>query len=95
MLTFEYKVPLFALKFKEIICKFYELCVNSTVRVPKFAYKYIIASTSATIQITENTGKGIMNFAHLDLEVPDDVTVESIHLSENMMELSYRLGERR
>ena len=45
--------------------------------------------------LVANGIKGIMNFAHLDLEVPDDVTVESIHLSENMMELSYRLGERR
>ena len=45
--------------------------------------------------LVENGIRGIMNFAHLDLEVPNEVTVESIHLSENMMELSYRLGERR
>ena len=43
--------------------------------------------------LVANGVKGIMNFAHLDLEVPSDVSVESIHLSENLMELSYRLGE--
>ncbi len=37
--------------------------------------------------------KGIWNFAHLDLNVPDNVIVESVHLSESLMELSYRLGE--
>ena len=33
--------------------------------------------------------KAIWNFAHVDLEVPDDVTVESVHLSESLMRLSY------
>ncbi len=33
--------------------------------------------------------KAIWNFAHVDLEVPDDVTVESVHLSESLMKLSY------
>ena len=33
--------------------------------------------------------KSIWNFAHVDLEVPDDVTVESVHLSESLMKLSY------
>ena len=33
--------------------------------------------------------KGIWNFAHLDLEVPDDVSVENVHLSDSLMRLSY------
>ena len=33
--------------------------------------------------------KAIWNFAHIDLEVPDNVTVESVHLSESLMKLSY------
>jgi len=33
--------------------------------------------------------KAIWNFAHVDLEVPDNVTVESVHLSESLMKLSY------
>ncbi len=37
--------------------------------------------------------KGIWNFAHLDLKLPDDVIAVSVHLSESLMELSYRLSE--
>ena len=33
--------------------------------------------------------KAIWNFAHTDLQVPDDVVVENVHLSESLMRLSY------
>ncbi len=36
--------------------------------------------------------KAIWNFAHTDLEVPEDVIVENVHLSESLMQLSYRLN---
>ena len=36
--------------------------------------------------------KAIWNFAHTDLNVPDDVMVESVHLSDSLMRLSYRLS---
>lgn len=36
--------------------------------------------------------KAIWNFAHLDLHVPDDVTVENVHLSESLMRLSYNFN---
>ena len=35
--------------------------------------------------------KGIWNFAHIDLNVPDSVEVENVHLSESLMKLSYNL----
>lgn len=35
--------------------------------------------------------KGIWNFAHIDLQVPEDVLVENVHLSESLMQLSYNL----
>jgi len=37
--------------------------------------------------------KAIWNFAHVDLEVPSDVVVENVHLSESLMQLSYRLAD--
>ncbi len=37
--------------------------------------------------------KAIWNFAHMDLDVPADVVVENVHLSESLMQLSYRLAE--
>lgn len=35
--------------------------------------------------------KGIWNFAHTDLNLPKDVVVENVHLSESLMRLSYKL----
>lgn len=35
--------------------------------------------------------KAIWNFAHTDLNVPKDVIVESVHLSESLMRISYKL----
>ncbi len=37
--------------------------------------------------------RGIWNFAHMDLTVPEGVVVENVHLSESLMTLSYNLGE--
>ena len=39
--------------------------------------------------------KAIWNFAHIDLDAPDDVIVENVHLSESLMTLSYNLSEYR
>ena len=35
--------------------------------------------------------KAIWNFAHTDLNVGEDVLVENVHLSESLMQLSYRM----
>ena len=32
-----------------------------------------------------------LRVAHLDLDVPSDVVVENVHLSESLMRLSYRV----
>ena len=34
------------------------------------------------------------NFAHVDLELPKDVVVENVHLSESLMQLSYNMTGR-
>lgn len=39
--------------------------------------------------------KAIWNFAHLDLELPPDVVVENVHLSDSLMQLSYNIVSRR
>ena len=36
--------------------------------------------------------KAIWNFAHMDLNVPEDVVVENVHLSDSLMRLSYRVS---
>lgn len=42
--------------------------------------------------LAETGIKGIWNFAHTDLQLPDHVIVENVHLSESLMRLSYRVG---
>lgn len=36
--------------------------------------------------------KAIWNFAHVDLNLPENVIVENVHLSESLMRLSYNLN---
>jgi redox-sensing transcriptional repressor len=61
----------------------------AVLTIPKFEAQEI-ADTLVACGV-----KAIWNFAHLDLKVPDDVVVENVHLSESLMQLSYRLGERK
>ena len=44
-------------------------------------------------RLVEGGIKAIWNFAHVDLDTPDDVIVENVHLSESLMTLSYNLSE--
>jgi len=37
--------------------------------------------------------KAIWNFAHVDLNVPEHIKVENVHLSDSLMKLSYQLRE--
>ncbi|MCR5278499.1 MAG: redox-sensing transcriptional repressor Rex [Lachnospiraceae bacterium] len=36
--------------------------------------------------------KAFWNFAHVDLNVPDDIVVENVHLSDSLMKLSYNIS---
>ena len=44
--------------------------------------------------LVENGIKAIWNFAHTDLNLPKDVIVESVHLSDSLMQLSYNISQR-
>ena len=37
--------------------------------------------------------KGIWNFSHVDLQVPDNVLVENVHLTDSLMTLLYKINE--
>ncbi len=39
--------------------------------------------------------KGIWNFAHVDLNVPEEVQVENVHLSDSLMKLAYNISRSR
>jgi redox-sensing transcriptional repressor len=36
--------------------------------------------------------KAIWNFAHVDLDVPNNIQVENVHLSDSLMKLSYNIN---
>ena len=42
--------------------------------------------------LVENGVRAIRNFAHIDLNLPDNVIVENVHLSESLMQLSYNIS---
>lgn len=41
--------------------------------------------------LIEGGVRGIWNFSHMDLEAPEGVTIQDVHLSESLMELGYRM----
>ncbi len=42
--------------------------------------------------LVANGVRAIWNFAHTDLNLPEDVIVENVHLSESLMQLSYKIS---
>lgn len=42
--------------------------------------------------LVNNGIKAIWNFAHVDLDVPEGVQVENVHLSDSLMKLSYNIS---
>ena len=57
----------------------------ATLTLPK------AAAEEVAVRLVEGGVKAIWNFAHTDLNLPDDVIVENVHLSESLMQLSYNI----
>lgn len=54
-----------------------------------------IPKTSAVAvadQLVKNGIKAIWNFAHIDLNVPKEIQVENVHLSDSLMKLAYSIN---
>lgn len=43
-------------------------------------------------QLVKDGIKGIWNFAHVDLNVPENIQVENVHLSDSLMKLAYSIN---
>ncbi len=50
------------------------------------------AALTVSCQLVEVGIKAIWNFAHVDLQVPPQVQVENVHLSDSLMRLSYMIN---
>lgn len=57
----------------------------ATLTLPK------AAAEEVAVRLVEGGVKAIWNFAHTDLNLPKDVIVENVHLSESLMQLSYNI----
>lgn len=56
-----------------------------------------IPKTSAVAVAEELVGYGVKafwNFAHVDLNVPKEIVVESVHLSDSLLKLSYNINRK-
>lgn len=51
---------------------------------------------SGAVNVAERLSKtqirAIWNFAHVDLNLPEEIQVENVHLSDSLMKLSYRIS---
>ncbi|MCB2295380.1 redox-sensing transcriptional repressor Rex [Clostridium algoriphilum] len=52
------------------------------------------SAQTVTDMMVANGVKGIWNFAPLDLQVPEDIIVENVHLSESLLTLSCLMNDR-
>lgn len=43
-------------------------------------------------RLVDNGIRGIWNFAHIDLNVPKEIQVENVHLSDSLMKLAYNIN---
>lgn len=50
-------------------------------------------ATNLTDVLVECGISGIWNFAHVDLDVPDSVLVENVHLTDSLMKLSFKIHD--
>lgn len=50
-------------------------------------------ATDIAKRLVDSNITGIWNFAHVDLDVPDNVSVENVHLSDSLMKLSFKIHE--
>ena len=80
-----------------------DMTVMDTSEIPSFIKKNNIdiavltlpkqGATEIAKTLIDGNIQGIWNFAHVDLEVPDSVYVENVHLSDSLMKLSFKIHE--
>ncbi len=50
------------------------------------------AAAEVAEELVRNQVKALWNFAQIDLNLPEDVVVENVHLSDSLMQLSYKIS---
>lgn len=50
------------------------------------------AASDVSDMLIKNGIRAIWNFAHIDIEAPEGVVIENVHLSDSLMKLSYKIN---
>lgn len=91
---FDKNPELFGKKVREIEVQPME-AVESFVRENDVDIAVLTIPKTGAVEVAEvlaaNGIKAIWNFAHVDLNVPEGIQVENVHLSDSLMKLSYNL----
>jgi len=76
--------------------------IRMTSELPDFLKEHEVQIATLTLPrgeakkmadiLVENGVQAIWNFAHTDLQLPEHVVVESVHLSDSLMQLSYNMS---
>ena len=74
----------------QMIDELEEFLKNNDIEIAALTLPKVKAIEVADL-LAKSSIKGIWNFAHTDLVLPKDVIVESVHLSDSLMRLSYNI----
>ncbi len=94
-------IGLFDVSEKKIGNKISGLEIMPMEELPAFVKEHHVDIAALTIpkenarkvakQLVDLGVEALWNFAHVDLEVPDNVVVQNVHLSDSLMQLSYNI----
>ena len=97
-------IGLFDVSEKKIGNKINNLEIYSMEELPKFLKEHRVDIAALTIpkeyapevakKLVDLKVEAIWNFAHVDLDVPENVVVQNVHLSDSLMQLSYNITQK-
>ena len=73
-------------------------CIDTFIKTQKVDIAMLCVPYEDTPNIADRIArlgvKGLWNFSPMDLELPYDVIIENVHLSDSLMVLGYKLTEK-
>ena len=69
-----------------------EFCTNNQIDIAALALPKSATQTIVDRLVAIGI-KGLWNFSYMDINVPDDVAVENVHMSDSLMTLSYKIKQ--
>ncbi len=92
---FDINPELFGRKVRDLVVEPMEM-VEKRIRENEIDIAVLTISKDSAIEVADRLVgygiRGIWNFAHVDLRVPEGVQVENVHLSDSLMKLSYMIS---